>query len=497
MKKNALFQLIKEKKNKKGNTSSINLNEILFDIAKLKNDISTDITTEPLITSYKSLETIIDEINTKIDEFKKTLIGKSYNAPQQNILNKLGMINDFMKEGNYQSIVDTSFYFVKEAIPTDNLREVVKDVTHAFHKELNIIKGDIQKNRQENYNKEIKIKMENLISDYKENINKFKEFESEINKYIKELEILYEVKLPAIILMIDDQTIKEPHLIIINENENVISQDINKLYDEIIESDGSVSEIDMIIPTSTGISQTTTTPKALSVSSKYYKKFINNSDYKKNIINLHKYWLKMLKNYKNKLEHKILIGGSPPSSSNIVSTSPFQFDDLIKLFIEYEDVVRKFKILSNNIIKLVKKYNVRYVQFIHFQNWILKYMEITITNGEYTYFQYVSHEEILTYHTILNTLKNRLNNFNDTNASITQFELSNIPIYKWFYKNHYFIIYILENFFKKLLEYWEINDKDHKKLIKTANEDDIISNYFFLFNIFYSTLENYRTSEKL
>ena len=484
------------KKNKIGNSSAINLNEILFDIAKLKNDISTDITTEPLITSYKSLETIIDEINTKIDEFKKTLIGKSYNAPQQNILNKLGMINDFMKEGNYQSIVDTSFYFVKEAIPIDNLREVVKDVTHAFHDKLSIIKEDILRNSQENYNKEIKIKMEKLISDYKENIKKFQDFESEINKYIKELEILYDVELPDTILMIEKHTIKEPHLISINENENVISQDINKLYDDIIKSDGSVSERDMIMPMSTVLSQTT--PKEMSVSSKYYKKFINNFDYKKNIINLHKYWLKMLKNYKNKLEHKILIGGSPPSSSNIVSTSPFQFDDLIKLFIEYEVVVRKFKILSNNIIKLVKKYNVRYVQFIHFQNWILKYMEITITNGEYKYFQYVSYQEILTYSTTLTTLKNRLNNFNDTNTNTntntTQLEFSNIPIYKWFYKNHYFIIYILENFFKKLLNYWEINDENHEKLIKTANENNIISNYFFLFNIFYSTLDNYRTS---
>jgi hypothetical protein len=398
-----------------------------------------------------------------------------------------------MQVGNYQSMYNTNIHFVKEAIATDSLREVVKDVSSAFHNKLTTIKEDIQKNSQQKYNKEIKKKMEQLILEYEANIIKFEEFKSEIDKYINELEILYKFVLPDNIDMIDEQFINEPHLIIVNENENVISRDINELYEEIIQSDGSVSDTDIIMST-----LTLSSPQ-LSVKSKYYKKFINNFDYKKNIINLHKHWLEILKNYKNKLEdkleNKILIGGSPPSLSDIDSTTPFHFDDLIKLFIKYKEVVHNFKILSNNIIKLVKKYNVRYVQFIHFQNWILKYMEINITNGEYTYYKYMSYKDIKTYHTTLNNLKMRINNFNNTNLSLVQLEFTNIQIYKWFYKNHYFIINILENFFDKLLIYLDKNDKLKNKLFKTAHENEIISNYFFLFNIFFSTLEQFRLSD--
>jgi len=493
--KERLLELMK-KKNKIGNSSAINLNEILFDIAKLKNDISTeDIKTEPLTTSYETLKTTIDEINTKIDEFKKTLIDNSYSnsAEPSNIINKLQEINEFMRVGNYQSIYNTNIHFVKEAIATDSLRKVVKDATSAFHEKLTIIKKDIQENSQQKYNIEIKIKMEQLILEYEANIKKFEEFKKEIDKYINELEILYKFELPDSIDMINKQFIKEDHLIIVNENENVISRDINELYEEIIQSDGSVSDTDMIMP------MLTLSSPPLSVKSKYYKKFINNFDYKKNIINLHKHWLEILKNYKNKLEdkleNKILIGGSPTSLPYIDSTTPFHFDDLIKLFIKYKEVVHKFKILSNDIIKLVKKYNVRYVQFIHFQNWILKYMEINITNGEYKYYKYMSHNEIQIYHTTLNNLKMRIDNFNNTNLSLVQIEFTNIQIYKWFYKNHYFIINILENFFDKLLKYLEKKDKQNNKLFKTANKDEIISNYFFLFNIFLSTLEQFRLSD--
>jgi hypothetical protein len=89
----------------------------------------------------------------------------------------------------------------------------------------------------------------------------------------------------------------------------------------------------------------------------------------------------------------------------------------------------------------------------------------------------------------------RINNFNNTNLSLVQIEFTNIQIYKWFYKNHYFIINILENFFDKLLKYLDKNSKLKNKLFKTANENEIISNYFFLFNIFFSTLEQFRLSD--
>jgi hypothetical protein len=70
----------------------------------------------------------------------------------------------------------------------------------------------------------------------------------------------------------------------------------------------------------------------------------------------------------------------------------------------------------------------------------------------------------------------------------------NSSIYKWFYKNHYFMIKILQNFFNKLYILWGIMSWDMEKDIKTEYNEKkpLASQMFFLFTTFYELLMEYR-----
>jgi hypothetical protein len=533
---------IKNLKNQIGGSPPFDLNDILLQIADFENKLSsiTSITSAPFMTSYESLKTTIDEINKKIETFKQELINKSITPDDDNILNKLKRVNEFMNVGNYELIRQESFYMITEPVPTDTLTSIIKSITSQFADKLKKIKLDITKNKNDNneeINKNIE-KINDLIKEYNKNILEFEGFKDKINSYIANLTTLYTFELVEPIDHIN--SIRDNEDIYINVNETINDENIDKIYNDIISSDGTIAKmgpggkaksvpglgLGLSLGSSSGPSSTRI---------KYYKKFFNKSDYKKNIINLHKEWLEILKNYKNKLENKlenkILIGGSPttilkravsapsiitqdrtsaasvitqvPTTSPDRDTTSIDFkksqssskhiSDLIQVFIKYENKVREFKKLSNDIIKLVKEYNVRYVQFMHFQNWITKYIEDTITSGVYGYYKYIGLGQISYNAKILLELKNKLEKFNITeNLSKDDLEIIKKEIYRRFYKFHFFIINILENFFRKLEEYWKVKDFNVHSLIKTESENQEISNYFFLFNIFETTLSDYR-----
>jgi hypothetical protein len=519
---------IKNLKNQIGGSPPFDLNDILLQIADFENKLSsiTSITSAPFMTSYESLKTTIDEINKKIETFKQELINKSITPDDDNILNKLKRVNEFMNVGNYELIRQESFYMITEPVPTDTLTSIIKSITSQFADKLKKIKLDITKNKNDNneeINKNIE-KINDLIKEYNKNILEFESFKDKINSYIANLTTLYTFELVEPIDHI--KSISDNEDIYINVNETINDENIDKIYNDIISSDGTIPKMGPLgkaksVPgLGLGLGSSS---GPLSTRIKYYKKFFNKSDYKKNIINLHKEWLEILKNYKNKLENKlenkILIGGSPPILKRAVSapsvithvpttsldrdtisidfkktqSSSKHISDLIQVFIKYENKVREFKKLSNDIIKLVKEYNVRYVQFMHFQNWITKYIEETITTGVYGYYKYIGLGQISYNAKILLELKNKLEKFNITeNLSKDDLEIIKKEIYRRFYKFHFFIINILENFFRKLEEYWYDQKINVHSLIKTESENQEISNYFFLFNIFETTLSDYR-----
>jgi hypothetical protein len=530
---------IKNLKNQIGGSPPFDLNDILLQIADFENKLSsiTSITSAPFMTSYESLKTTIDEINKKIETFKQELINKSITPDDDNILNKLKRVNEFMNVGNYELIRQESFYMITEPVPTDTLTSIIKSITSQFADKLKKIKLDITKNKNDNneeINKNIE-KINDLIKEYNKNILEFKSFKDKINSYIANLTTLYTFELVEPIDHI--KSISDNEDIYINVNETINDENIDEIYNDIISSDGTISKMGpggkaKSVPVLGSGLGSSSGPSSTRI--KYYKKFFNKSDYKKNIINLHKEWLEILKNYKNKLENKlenkILIGGSPTilkravsapsiitqdrtSAASVITHVPTtsldrdtisidfkktqssskHISDLIQVFIKYENKVREFKKLSNDIIKLVKEYNVRYVQFMHFQNWITKYIEETITTGVYGYYKYIGLGQISYNAKILLELKNKLEKFNITeNLSKDDLEIIKKKIYRTFYKFHFFIINILENFFRKLEKYWYDQKIDVHSLIKTESENQEISNYFFLFNIFETTLSDYR-----
>lgn len=521
---------IKNLKNQIGGSPPFNLNDILLQIADFENKLSsiTSITSAPFMTSYESLKTTIDEINKKIETFKQELINRSITPDDDNILNKIKRIEQFMHPGNYELISKESFSMIKEPVATDNLQTIITTITSQFADKLKKIKDNMKKNKNdgnEDINK-TKKEIKKLIEKYNQNISEFNIFKNTINFYIANLTNLFKFDLIEPINVINNIDDNEDIYINVNETININDTDIEEFYNDIISSDGTIDA--PLIMGKPLLSKTSTGrlgSKSKSSRIKYYKKFFNKSDYKKNIINLHKEWLEILKNYKNKLENKILIGGGPPlhkavSAPSILNPSLLNIDskisspddrqliiadlshsgssskdisELIQVFIEYENKVREFKKLSNDIIKLVKLYNVRYVQFIHFQNWITRYIEETITNGVYGYYKYIGLGQISYNAKILLELKNKLEKFNITESlNKDDLEIIQKDIYRKFYKFHFFIINILENFFRKLEEYWKINDFNVHSLIKTKTENQEISNYFFLFNIFETTLSDYR-----
>ena len=142
---------IKNLKNQIGGSPPFNLNDILLQIADFENKLSsiTSITSGPFMTSYESLKITIDEINKKIETFKQELINRSITPDDDDILNKIKRIEQFMHPGNYELISKESFSMIKEPVATDNLQTIITTITSQFADKLKKIKDNMKENKND------------------------------------------------------------------------------------------------------------------------------------------------------------------------------------------------------------------------------------------------------------------------------------------------------------------------------------------------------------
>ena len=324
------------------------------------------------------------------------------------------------------------------------------------------------------------------------------------------------------------------------KNLEELSKDITFLTQKIGKYEGAIKYIDKILE-QPDIKKTTKSIKSI----KYYKNFSKNPNHQKNIKYLHKEWLSILTEYKNKLENKwmqsikSLTGGSPPpppspfseisgfvtsflnskppsvpqqhqqqptssqstsspstssqstwfhSLNLFTSTDTTSITALIKKFIDYDNKVREFKILNDDIIKKVKICNVRNIQFTIFQRWIGDYVTSVLTKGVYGYYKTMSQGQISYNLDLLKQLKKILDEFTDRN----NLKIIEDDVNKFFYKTHFFMINILHNFFDKLLKKWPDTECSVDKVIEThSTSAQANAKYFFLFNLFEKTLTDW------
>jgi len=178
---------------------------------------------------------------------------------------------------------------------------------------------------------------------------------------------------------------------------------------------------------------------------------------------------------------------SNPNNIQIGGTRA-QMGDFISTIGDFEKEIRTMIQKRFEIIKSIKKYNVRYSQFIAFQKYIVNYVSLTIAQGEYHYYQYISKGRISFYDSILqkmNQIIDKFENPKDFNDK-DLVEKEN----KVLYGRHYFMIKILANFFRSLYELW---DTKKWSIYDKINVEEKNSNkkYYFLFNIFFKFLDTF------
>lgn len=173
-------------------------------------------------------------------------------------------------------------------------------------------------------------------------------------------------------------------------------------------------------------------------------------------------------------------------------------DAVIEQLRLYEIEVRKMKEVRKALELLIKKYNIRYVQFYNFQKYIVNYVSIKIAAGGYSYYQFVSKGLISYYGELLKGLKEIFDKFDDYKKFNLDADLRKSEN-KWFYGKHYFMIKILNTFFDKLYKTWDEKEKATDVDVRTAwnrdekqiKTDDNNKKYWFLFNIFINILDAY------
>ena len=175
-----------------------------------------------------------------------------------------------------------------------------------------------------------------------------------------------------------------------------------------------------------------------------------------------------------------------------------QMTQFIDKLNDFEKIIRKMKIKRKIIIKKIKKYNVRYTQFFHFQKYIVNYVSLTLAQKDYDYYKFLSKGTISFYDSILNKMEQIIDKYE--NPKFFSDDLLKDEQNKWLYSKHYFIVKILRKFFQELYKLWDeqynLNKTDPNNLwilqnkIKTQT-DDGNKKYFFLFNLFVRILDAY------
>jgi hypothetical protein len=183
-----------------------------------------------------------------------------------------------------------------------------------------------------------------------------------------------------------------------------------------------------------------------------------------------------------------------PNNIQQVGGQNGEMGDFITSVGEFENEIRTMVQKRNEIIMKIKHYNVRYTQFISFQKYIVNYISLTIAQGSYDYYQYLSKGTISFYDSLLEKIEKIIDKFEsqkDFNDPILQEEENRV-----LYSRHYFIIKMLANFFNKLYKYWDQQYQKNKTtwgIDKRINVEDVNKNkkYLFLFNIFFKFLDAY------
>ena len=508
------FIKIKEKEIKKeikylesqyGGANTINLNYIQLKLLKLQNQLKSIKNKLPdtLINPYNKLKIQIDEINNSIKQLQKVNTLPTDNTEILNKITELQIVLDSTPNDYNKIQANTKVAYIGEVINSEQITMIFDK----YANDSNMMINDIKKNLKENSNQLISNKeinktikqIQTKIDEYNINLTQFIKLEQELNENIKKMEQIF-------IFEIDEDT----------KCENPLNNDIIINVDKI--SKEKTQELELNIDVDTEPSKLIGTD-FLKVNNKYYKKFSEKS-IDKNIINLHNEWLEIIKNYKNKLENKIknkkniLIGGAKEDGDEDSggddggdddggdggdkeeeTESKKSIFDLINKLNEYEVLVRKIKNHNIKIIKLVKLYNIRYSQFFNFQKYIVNYVSLRISEGGYSYYQYMSKGSISFFDSLLTDLNNILKKFNNySSLNDDDLQFLNKEHIKWFYAKHYFMIIILQNFFSKLYIFWSQKQLENKKswtLDKQIRTDAYNSKYFFLFNIFQEILMEY------
>ena len=151
---------------------------------------------------------------------------------------------------------------------------------------------------------------------------------------------------------------------------------------------------------------------------------------------------------------------------------------------EYSNLVINMKKIKNILIKTVKKYNIRYVQYYNFQKYIVNYVSLKLAVGGYMQYNYISKGHISFYQSLLDKLDKILNKFDNYKENFDDNDVKS-DTNKWFYGKHYFIIKILKKFFDGMYTIW---DKDVNFVVDVNDNNNI---YFFLFKIFVDILDKY------
>jgi hypothetical protein len=177
-----------------------------------------------------------------------------------------------------------------------------------------------------------------------------------------------------------------------------------------------------------------------------------------------------------------------PNHIQIGGDGKKEIGDFITTIGDFEKEIRTMIQKRFEIIKSIKHYNVRYSQFIAFQKYIVNYVSLTIAQGEYDYYQYISKGRISFYDSILqkmNEIVDKFENPKDFNDPALV-EKEN----KVLYGRHFFMIKILSKFFRSLYELWDVKQWSIYDKIDVEDKNGN-KKYYFLFNIFFKFLDTY------
>jgi len=177
--------------------------------------------------------------------------------------------------------------------------------------------------------------------------------------------------------------------------------------------------------------------------------------------------------------------------------APTHIHQVIEELREYENKVRNMKQVRKDLESKIKVYNIRYVQYYNFQKYVVNYVSLKIAQGGYSYYQYVSKGLISYYQSLLAKLYSILDKFDNFKKNNDDPDVQK-SINKWIYGKHYFMIKILKKFFDELYKKWDEKAKEdatswdlNTKQFKT---DAFDKKYWFLFNIFFTILDEFSMS---